>query len=182
MPHAPSTSARRIWLRVSFWILFLAAAGVAAWQIWTRLDPLHNHPVIATWWLEHNHAQLASRHPARAARAWQELDHCFHIKWSAYDWIVWRVKEDFWKPEDPPIHFRLTRSGDRFTARPAGPPAECRTVNEALMAILHGERVGRVPFRGDWRQWWEANWTAYPNWRLPGKPAGPEAPRRGGRR
>lgn len=163
-------------VRLTFWVLFLAGAGVLAREIWVKLDPLHNHPLIATWWLEHNHARLASTDPAVAARAWNELEFCFLSKWSAYDWIVWRVKEDVWRPNDPPIHFQLRREGTRYAASPAPGPAECRTVNEALMAILYREPVWQNPPSGDWRKWWDANWTYFPNRHLAGKPSGPESP------
>lgn len=163
-------------VRIAFWIVFLAAAGFAAHRIWTRLDPLHNHPVIAPWWLSRLHTRVSSPNPATAARAWTELELCFLRKWSAYDWVVWRVKEDIWKPVDPPIHFGLHRSGNRFYARPGPPSTECRTVNEALMAILYQEPTWKTAHQGDWRKWWDANWTYFPNHYLAGKPSGPEDP------
>ena len=163
--------------RVAFWIVFLTVAGVAARQIWVRLDPLRNHPALAPWWLRHNYAKLSSTHAPTAVAAYVELERCFLSKWPAYDWVVWRVKENIWEKTDPPIHFRLQRSGYRFTPHAAAPGPECRTVTEALMAMLHQEPGWRVPLQGDWRKWWDANWTSLPNRQLTGKPSGPENPR-----
>lgn len=175
-PKAAMSSHAKSPARVAFWIVFLALAGLAATQIWVRLDPLRNHPLLAPWWLRHNHARLASDNPAAAVRAWNELDRCFLSKWSAYDWIVWRVKEDVWRKDDPPIHFQLRRSGNRYYAHSGAGGSECRTVNEALMAILFQEPVWTSAHRGDWQKWWEANWTYFPNRHLPGLPSGPEDP------
>lgn len=163
--------------RLAFWITFLVAAGVAARVLWVKADPLRNHPLIAKWWLEYNHARLASRDPAAAARAYLELERCYLSKWAAYDWVVWRVKEDIWRKDDPPIHFHLERSGYRYYARPMPNRSECRTVNEALMAMLHQDSLWRTAYSGDWRKWWDDNWTRYPNRHLLGKPSGPEDPR-----
>lgn len=162
--------------RVSFWIVFLAVAGVAARQIWVKLDPLHNHPLLAPWWLRHNYAQLASTHQPTAVRAYLEIERCFLSKWSGYDWVVWRVKENVWQKDDPPIHFRLHRNGYRFTPTPEPPTRECRTVNESLMAILYQEPGWKVAWQGDWRKWWDANWTYFPNRSISAKPSGPEDP------
>ncbi|MSU49118.1 MAG: hypothetical protein EXS37_08555 [Opitutus sp.] len=162
--------------RFTFWIVFLAAAAGSAQQIWVRLDPLRNHPLLAPWWMQHNHAQLASAHAPTAVRAWNELERCFLSKWSAYDWVVWRVKEDIWRKDDPPIHFHLRRDGYRYYASETAGPGECRTVNEALMAILHQEPGWKSPHEGDWRKWWDANWTYFPNRERKGLPSGPEDP------
>ena len=169
--------------RLIFWTAFLAAAVFATRLIWTKLDPLRNHPVIARWWLERNYAALSSRDPAEAVAAWQELERCYLSKWHAYDWVVWRVKQNIWQPNDPLIHFHLEQSGRRFQARAIAPSGECRTVTEALMAILHQEPGWNTPRRGDWRRWWDANWTAFPNRELRALPSGPEdpAPNRGRR-
>ena len=96
--------------------------------------------------------------------------------WAAYDWVVWRVKQNVWARSDPPIHFRLTRGGGRYYATKDGGPGDCRTVNEALMAILYQEPGWRETFAGNWRQWWDANWTYFPNRELQALPSGPEAP------
>lgn len=95
--------------------------------------------LIATWWLERNHVRLASREPAEAARAWNQLEVSFPSKWWAHDWIGWRVMEDVWRPHDPPIHFPLRREGSRYAASPMPGPADCRTVNEAPMAIFNSD-------------------------------------------
>jgi hypothetical protein len=166
----------RPFARIVFWIVFLAAAGLAARLIWVKLDPLRNHPVIGRWWLEHNYAQLGSTHAPSAVRAWNELERCFLSKWAAYDWVVWRVKQNVWQKDDPLIHFRLERSGTRFNASVAPPATNCRTVTEALMAILHQEPGWKVGYDGDWRKWWEANWMAFPNRELQALPSGPEDP------
>ena len=162
--------------RCIFWILFLALAALAFRQIWVKLDPLRNHPVIATWWLGHNVAQLGSPHSATAVRAWNELERIYLSKWSAYDWLVWRVKQDIWKRDDPPIHFQLRQQGGRYYAAAGSAGGDCRTVTEALMAILHQEPTRRTSYQGDWRKWWDANWTYFPNRQLQALPSGPEAP------
>lgn len=176
MRPTPASSKARQVARLAFWVLFLSAAGVAARQIWTRLDPLRNHPILAPWWLQHNHDLLSSRDATTAVRAWNELERCFLSKWSAYDWVVWRVKEDIWKKDDPPIHFELHRSGNRYYASKSPVSPQCRTVNEAMMAILYQEPIWRTAHQGDWRKWWDANWTHFPNRHLAGKPSGPEDP------
>ena len=162
--------------RLTFWILFLPLAGVGFWQIWVRLDPLRNHPVISRWWLHRNLAQLSSPDPATGVRAWRELDLLYNTRWAAYDWIVWQVKQNIWKERDPPIHFRLQRNGDRYHPTAGGRGGDCRTVNEALMAILYQEPMRRTAYQGDWRKWWDANWTYFPNRELQGLPSGPEDP------
>jgi hypothetical protein len=174
-------AAKRV-VRLAFWMVFLAGATITGRQIWVKLDPLRNHPVVAPWWLRHNYAKLSSTHRATAMRAWIELERCFLTKWSAYDWVVWRVKQNVWQKEDPAIHFGLHRSGRRFNAVPEGGRSECRTVNEALMAILYQEPGWRIPFEGDWRKWWDANWMSFPNRELVALPSGPEEPRAGRRR
>jgi hypothetical protein len=162
--------------RISFWVVFLSAAGVAARQIWVKADPLRNHPVIATWWLNHNFGKLSSTNREAAVRAWVELERCYLTKWSAYDWVVWRIKEDIWKPHDPPIHFGLVRGGNRFTGVLDPRTTQCRTVTEALMAIVYQEPGWRTPLQGDWRKWWDANWTHFPNRARLALPSGPEDP------
>ncbi len=169
-PHA-----KRI-ARLAFWIVFLTAAGVTGWQIWVRLDPLRNHPAIAPWWLQRQVDGLSSSHRETAVRAWNELERCYLTKWSAYDWVVWRIKENIWRKDDPPIHFHLGRSGNRYHATPGMPGPDCRTVTDALMAMVHQDPLWKTPYAGDWRRWWEANWTYYPNRHMPGKPSGPEDP------
>lgn len=163
--------------RVVFWIVFLAGAAVAARLIWVKLDPLRNHPTISGWWLERNYARLASPDREVAAAAWMELERCYLSKWAAYDWVVWRVKHNIWQPHDPPVHFGLRRSGNRYYAAPKENPSECRTVTDALMAILYQEPVWRTPHRGDWRAWWDANWSSFPNRERQALPSGPEDPR-----
>ncbi|MDO8545424.1 MAG: hypothetical protein Q7S40_33705 [Opitutaceae bacterium] len=164
--------------RIVFWILFLCLAVFAFGQIWLRLDPLRNHPAISQWWLQHNVAQLGSTDRAVAVNAWREIERCYLTKWSAYDWVVWRVKQNVWAKTDPPIHFRLKLGGNRYYAMVDPGQSDCRTVNESLMAILYQEPGWQTPFQGDWRKWWEANWNYFPNRELKALPSGPEAPRR----
>ena len=170
-----SPTTKRV-IRLIFWVVFLAVAAGTGRQIWVKLDPLRNHPVIAPWWLRHNYAKLSSTDRTSAVRAWIELERCFLTKWSAYDWVVWKVKQNVWQKDDPAIHFRLLHNGTRFTAAAEGGHSECRTVNEALMAILYQEPGWRTPFHGDWRKWWDANWMSFPNRQLVALPSGPEDP------
>ena len=163
--------------RLTFWILFLALAGVGFWQIWIKFDPLRNHPVVASWWLHRNLAQLSSPDPATGAQAWRELDRLYSTRWAAYDYIVWQVKRDIWKTGRPSIHFRLVRSGGRYQPEAVAGGGDCRTVNDALMAMLYQEPARRTAYEGDWRKWWDANWTFFPNRELQGLPSGPEDPR-----
>lgn len=163
--------------RAIFWVVFLAFAGAAFEQTWKRLDPLRNHPQISQWWLALNCARLASRDDRKAVQAWHERERLFLTRWSGYDWIVWKVKQDIWRPDDPRIQFVVRREGGRFFAARGAGHSECRTVTEALMAIVHQEPVRRSDYQGDWRKWWDDNWTKYPNRVLHALPSGPEDPR-----
>jgi hypothetical protein len=37
----------------------------------------------------------------------------------------------------------------------------CRTVSEALMAIMYREKKWTVDYQGDWQTWWQANGKYY---------------------
>lgn len=173
--------AKRI-ARIVFWTLFLAGSVVAARVLWLRAEPLLNHPVIAPWWWQRQVDALASSDRATALRAWAELENGYLRKWAAYDWVIWRVKENIWKKDDPPIHFRLERSGHRYHATTGAPGGDCRTVTDALMAMLHQDTHWRTPYAGDWGKWWDANWTRYRNYHFQAKPSGPEDPHAGRRK
>lgn len=37
----------------------------------------------------------------------------------------------------------------------------CRTVAEALMAIMYREKKWTLAYQGDWQAWWQANGKSY---------------------
>lgn len=166
--------------RIALWAAILAAAGVALGVIWHELNPLEMHPVIREWWFRHNLRLLASSDPATGVRGWTELRRLYHRWWWGYDRVVWQVKQDAWQADSPSIRFRLVGDGSAFVATAdATRPGDCRTVQDAMMAILYGEPTRLTPFRGDWWAWWVENEKAYPNrYRRP-RPSGPEPEPRG---
>jgi len=143
--------------RIIFWSLFLPAAlafGIYAWNKGIRQQCAHQMYLMA-----HPNAKVASK-------AWNDLNRLYMSEWKAYDYLVDHV-------DDPrPIHF-LVEAG------PAQYPyghyntryfevhdkpifyktnrVYCRTVGEAVLAMIYNEGKGRRDLEADWQTWWEAN-------------------------
>ena len=79
-----------------------------------------------------------------AVRACIELERCFLTKWSGYDWVVWRLKQNAFHHGGEPI---ATADQSKMDGR-----SECRTVNEAMMVILYPEPGWKTSYQGDWRK------------------------------
>ena len=143
-------------VRIVFWSLFLPAAIVAGVLFW-----------------RHGALQRANRclhlltHPnaAVAGQAWWDLRELYFTKWAVYEFCLQHVgdKEEIGflverekgagrgGPEQSdftvkghPIYYRTDR-------------VYCRTVGEAILAIVHSERKWKTDFEGDWPAWWEQN-------------------------
>ena len=157
-------------LRVLFWVVFLATSAVIFVHQWKKNDPLLHHPWLLEVRTRYNILLLSHSHPDVASKAWIALWNLYHRKWQVYH----ALPAHFADPT--PIHFLLER--ERFPANPDMRALEaffarpkpiyyqaervyCRTVGEALMAILYREGKWQVDYRDDWHEWWVRNRTHY---------------------
>ena len=157
--------------RLLFWVVFLLVAAGAFVYIWRAKDPLRNHPYLLPLWVKHNVRLLAHPHPAVANGAWVELWNLYFTKWTVYQMFPVEAVNP------APISFLIERQSfpsggenapamEGFFARdkPMYYKTEqvyCRTVGEALMAIMYREKKWTVDYQGDWKAWWEANGQNY---------------------
>jgi hypothetical protein len=157
--------------RKIFWAVFLLAAAAAFIYIWNAKDPLRNHPYLLPVWVKHNLRLMAHPHPAVAHDAWQELSNLYFTKWTVYQMFPAEVGNA------APISFLIERQSfpgggenapamEAFFARnkPIYYKTDrvyCRTVGEALMAIMYREGKWAVDYQGDWQAWWQANGQNY---------------------
>ena len=156
--------------RVAFWVVFLSLSGALFVHQWKTKDPLNNHPVILDQWARHNIRLLSHPHPQVAAQAWVTLWNLFQRKWQVYHLLPAHFADA------SPIHFLIDRKP--FPATAEQPALEaffaepkpiyyrservyCRTVGEALMAIMYREGKWRVDYQDDWSAWWELNRAYY---------------------
>ena len=152
--------------RVVFWVIFLAASGTLFAHQWKTKDPLHNHPVLLEYWTRHNIRLLAHPHPQVAQQAWLTLWDLFFRKWQVYHLLPAHFADA------APISFLIDRRAFPSTgeqpaleaffaeAKPIYYQSErvyCRTVGEALMAIMYREGKWKIDYQNDWNEWWELN-------------------------
>ena len=157
---------KRVVLRVAFWIVFLAVSGALFAHQWKTKDPFNQHPWIIDLRARHNIGLLAHPHPKVARDAWVALWNLFHRKWQVYHLLPAHFGDA------SPIHFLIERkafqsSGEQPAlegffgeAKPIYYRSEriyCRTVGEALMAMMYREGKWKVDYRDDWKSWWELN-------------------------
>ncbi len=157
--------------RAAFWVVFLLVAAVAFAYIWTAKDPLRNHPYLLPLWIKYNVRLMAHPHPEVAYKAWLEVWNLYFTKWAVFDTIPEHLANT------QPISFLIEREsfpqGGNNTSAMEGFFARdkpvyyktdrvcCRTVSEALMAIMHREKKWTVDYQGDWQAWWQANAKYY---------------------
>lgn len=156
--------------RVAFWLVFLAASGAIFVHQWKKNDPLLHHPVLLDLRTRYNLLLLSHPHPEVASQAWITLWNLFHRKWQVYHALPAHFADA------TPIHFLIERQS--FPRAPEQPAMEaffakaapiyyrservyCRTVGEALMAILYREGKWKIDYRDDWNEWWVRNRTYY---------------------
>ena len=157
--------------RAIFWVAFLLVAGAAFIYIWRTKDPLRNHEYLLPLWVKYNVQLLAHPHPAVAHGAWLELSNLYLTKWTVYQSFPVEVGNA------APISFLIERQSlpgagenapamEGFFARnkPIYYKTDrvyCRTVGEAIMAIMYREKKWSVDYQGDWPAWWQANGQHY---------------------
>ena len=157
--------------RAIFWVVFLLVAGGALVYVWRTKDPLRNHPYFLPLWVKHNVRLLAHPHPRVAEAAWLELWNLYFTKWTVYQMFPAEVANA------ARISFLIERQsfpkgGDNAPAmdgffacsRPIYYKTEqvyCRTVGEAIMAIMYREKKWSADYEGDWQAWWQANGQIY---------------------
>jgi hypothetical protein len=157
--------------RAIFWVVFLLLAAGAFLHIWRTKDPLRNNPYLLPLWVKYNVRLLAHPHPAVARDAWLELWNLYFTKYMVYQILPGEVANP------APISFLIER--ESFPAGGKNAPAMegffarkkpifykadeiyCRTVGEAIMAIMYREKTWDVDYQGDWSAWWQANGKYY---------------------
>jgi hypothetical protein len=137
--------------RAVFWGAFSLVAVAAFIYIWTTQDPLRRNPYLLPFWVKHNVRLLAHPHPAVAEAAWLELWNLYFTKWTAYQMFPGLVEDH------APISFLMERKSFPAGGGPDVPAMEgffagrkpiyykaeqvcCRTVGEAVMAIMYREK------------------------------------------
>jgi hypothetical protein len=154
-----------------FWLVFLLVAAGVFIYVWGAKDPLRNHPYLLPLWVKHNVRLLAHPHPAVAHDAWLELWNLYYSKWTVSQMFPAEVSNA------APISLLIERQsvpgwGDNAPAmegffgrnKPIYYKTErvyCRTVGEAIMAIMYREKKWSVDYQGDWQAWWQANAQSY---------------------
>ncbi len=157
--------------RAAFWVVFLVVAAGALVYIWRAKDPLRNHPVLLPLWVNYNVRLMAHPHPSVAHDAWLEVWNLYFTKWAVFETFPKHLANT------EPISFLIERESfptggpnnpamDGFFARnkPVYYRADriyCRTVSEALMAIMYREKKWTEDYQGDWQTWWQANGKYY---------------------
>ena len=157
--------------RAMFWVVFLLLAAGAFIYVWRTKDPLRNNPYLLPLWVKYNVRMLAHPHPAVAQDAWLELWNLYFTKYMAYQMFPAEVANA------APISFLIERQS--FPAGGKNAPAMegffarkkpfyfktdrvyCRTVGEAIMAIMYREKTWDVDYQGNWQAWWQANGKYY---------------------
>lgn len=157
--------------RVVFWVIFLMLATGAFVYLWKTKDPLRNNPYLLERWTRYNVELLAHPHPAVAYTAWMELWNLYFTKWAVYDTLPRHVADTralsfLIEREQFPAAGDTTPAVNGFMAREKPyfyktDRIYCRTVGEALLAIMYREKKWRTDYEGDWKAWWEANKRYY---------------------
>jgi hypothetical protein len=157
--------------RAAFWVVFLVLAAGTFVYIWRTRDPLRNNPYLLPLWVKYNVRLLAHSHPGVAQKAWLEVWNLYFTKWAVFEALPEHLAST------QPINFLIERQsfprgGDNAPAmegffarsKPIYYKTEqvhCRTVGEALMAIMYREKKWTVDYQGDWQAWWQANGKYY---------------------
>ena len=157
--------------RVAFWVVFLLLATGAFAYTWRTNDPLRNNPYLAPLWVKYNLRLVAHSHPAVAHDAWLTLWNLYFTKWAVFETFPKHLVNT------QPISFLIERQSlpgagenapamEGFFARnkPIYYKTDrvyCRTVGEAIMAIMYREKKWSVDYQGDWPAWWQANGQHY---------------------
>jgi hypothetical protein len=157
--------------RAAFWVVFLVLAAGTFVYIWRTRDPLRNNPYLLPLWVKYNVRLLAHSHPGVAQKAWLEVWNLYFTKWAVFEALPEHLAST------QPINFLIERQsfprgGDNapamegFFARSKPiyyntEQVHCRTVGEALMAIMYREKKWTVDYQGDWQAWWQANGKYY---------------------
>ena len=157
--------------RAAFWVVFLLVAGATFVYVWRARDPFRNHPYLLPLWVKYNVRLMAHPHPAVAHTAWLELWNLYFTKWAVVEAFPAHLGNQ------APISFLIERQS--FPAGGENAPAMegflarnkpiyykteriyCRTVGEALLAIVYREQKWTVDYQGDWQAWWQANRKHY---------------------
>lgn len=140
--------------RLVFWVVFLAVVGVLFVYTWRTNDPLRNNPYLLPLWVRYQVRLLGHPHPAVAHDAWATLWNLYYTKWQVYverrpfRQVGDKPAVDGFFASARPIYYRTDR-------------VYCRTVGEALMAIMYREKKWTVDYEGDWQAWWRANGARY---------------------
>lgn len=151
--------------RLIFWLVFLLTAAAAGRHFWIKNEPHRTSPLFAPQWTSYNIERMRHPNPLVAAAAWRELHHMYFTKWDAVDVIMASIHDD------APISFLVTKqifpegsegAKDAFWAQDKAiyyktERIHCRTVGEALLAIVYKEKRWRTEYQGNWTEWWEAN-------------------------
>ena len=137
--------------RAGIWVLILAVVCGGGWYYWQNLPPQRTKRYLKQ--MQHPNAIVASE-------AWSELSHLFFTDWAAYYLLLDEVSSQ------APISFLLEKQRpeglERELFSASGKPIYyksdgiyCRTLGEAILAILHNDPKHDTPFEGDWRAWWQ---------------------------
>lgn len=143
-------------MRRLIWLVFLLGAAAAGRHFWIKNEPHRTSPLLTPYWTSYNLQLMRHPNPRVAAAAWRELSHMYYTKWDSVDAIRELI------PDEGPISFLVVRQTDSFWAEDKAiyykaDRVHCRTVGEALLAIVYKEKRWRTGYDGDWAAWWEAN-------------------------
>ncbi len=157
--------------RAAFWVVFIVLAAAAFSYVWRTKDPLRNNPYLLPLWVRYNVRLMAHSNPDVAHKAWLEVWNLYFTKWAVFETFPEHLANT------QPISFLIERQSfprggdhapamDGFFARnkPIYYKTEqiyCRTVSEALMAIMYREKKWTADYQGDWQAWWQANGKYY---------------------
>lgn len=157
--------------RKVFWAMFGAGACAALWAVWTKADPLRKHPWLAERYLAGKIEAMKHSDPRVGAAAWGDVANAFGTSWASFQ-IVMRLAEQndaapVWflvEKEKFPVPGEAAREGFWATSKAVFHKTDrvyCRTVGDAVRAIIYNERKWTQDWDGDWSAWWTAVKPAY---------------------
>ena len=117
-----------------------------------------------------NIERLSHPHATVSGAAWEELQRLFYYEWDAFEEILnnldnrepitFLIVLEEGKAEEEQAEAESEKSVFKAWSKPLFFKADtvyCKTVREALLAIVHNDEKAQIPYSGNWESWWREN-------------------------